>query len=645
MVKSSLFNRRQRTGAGMIQKRIVIVVVAGLFNLLIGLFILNMTISGQIPLNSRELAIQNPLVSALAGLLIFEILYRTPQWLSLKSLVVYIVGAALLNRWLQVLFYVSGLDNELGLANNLYLVFSDTLYFLFWPTYPNAYPFNLGFWIEAVIVVGVAYGLLRARLSTPAAAGRSQVSAVTYGGAEMNPTHSPVTRYLSASVLFDPLFRQKVIALVKDETRALAPELGLDLAKLARLSYLLQAREARYNFIFFWITLAVLILYLTLGLAAALLVLVPAAWGVYFYKSHEERSTLAPLLAPEDYDPERLEAALTAKYRDPALPRLMPGLDQNLVVYSGFSPFVGAGYPLNRWSFPIDISRPKESLGQRLEIKPFELVELYQAVEQAIGACQFEGFVAKDFLFVNGQQVRDQDWILPTIFSHPAYRVDEALVQKYLGNSDSRVRYYKWLQLFGWGNEIVVSYFVRFSRQGNHLFIGVDRFLLTPLAETHHWIDTTQEPSRLSLALTAIFAGPFVAVGGALALLDKIYETLGRTFGFEERAKIKEIENNLQFDYGVGTSLRQQTSSPVYQHYFQMLDQEMYIKILDRQLLETLTTFLDEHNIDTSDIKERQTAILNTGLIVQGGEVKAEALAVGSSAQAAVGQPVRPGSG
>jgi hypothetical protein len=67
-----------------------------------------------------------------------------------------------------------------------------------------------------------------------------------------------------------------------------------------------------------------------------------------------------------------------------------------------------------------------------------------------------------------------------------------------------------------------------------------------------------------------------------------------------------------------------------------MLDKEMYVKIFEKQLLVAIKDFLDAHNIDTSDIKERQTTILNSGVIVQGGEVKAEALSVGTGAQSSI---------
>jgi hypothetical protein len=76
-------------------------------------------------------------------------------------------------------------------------------------------------------------------------------------------------------------------------------------------------------------------------------------------------------------------------------------------------------------------------------------------------------------------------------------------------------------------------------------------------------------------------------------------------------------------------------SNPYFSHYFQRLDQEMYFKVVEKQILEAINTFLEAHNIDTSDFQGRQKAILNNGIIVQGhGKIEVEALAVGKEAQA-----------
>jgi hypothetical protein len=57
-------------------------------------------------------------------------------------------------------------------------------------------------------------------------------------------------------------------------------------------------------------------------------------------------------------------------------------------------------------------------------------------------------------------------------------------------------------------------------------------------------------------------------------------------------------------------------------------------KIIEREILDAILTFLELHDIDTTELEERGAAVLNNGVIVTGGQVKAESLAVGSKAQA-----------
>jgi hypothetical protein len=64
------------------------------------------------------------------------------------------------------------------------------------------------------------------------------------------------------------------------------------------------------------------------------------------------------------------------------------------------------------------------------------------------------------------------------------------------------------------------------------------------------------------------------------------------------------------------------------------MDGDLFNKALEREVLDALIVFLDEHGVDTSDLKERQTTILNSGVIVHGGDVRADSLAVGAGSQA-----------
>jgi len=63
----------------------------------------------------------------------------------------------------------------------------------------------------------------------------------------------------------------------------------------------------------------------------------------------------------------------------------------------------------------------------------------------------------------------------------------------------------------------------------------------------------------------------------------------------------------------------------------------MYSKIVEREVLDAFVAFLRAKDIDTSDFEERQSAILNYGVIVSGGSVNAQSLAVGDQARATSG--------
>jgi hypothetical protein len=108
------------------------------------------------------------------------------------------------------------------------------------------------------------------------------------------------------------------------------------------------------------------------------------------------------------------------------------------------------------------------------------------------------------------------------------------------------------------------------------------------------------------------------------------------TGAWRRRSERSAILNNPSFDYGARSSIRQTSASTKYREYFQKLDQEMHFKTIERRILDAITDFLDEHNVSTADIKERQVAILNSGVIVSGGTVTAKNLTVGDKARSIV---------
>src|SRR5260370_22645228 len=182
-----------------------------------------------------------------------------------------------------------------------------------------------------------------------------------------------------------------------------------------------------------------------------------------------------------------------------------------------------------------------------------------------------------------------------------------------------------------------MSMFLRCTLRGNNLFVEMKRFLLTPVAQQYRTVDKIGSPTvttRITWFIGSMIVGPFYVLYAVFFLFGRVTQKIVNMFGAEDRKVRQEIRNNLLFNYGAEKSLRTTFSSSEFQHYFQKLDTDFYGKVLERQILDSIVGFLDEHHIDTSDIKESKNTILNSGIIVQGGDVKAESLAVGAGAKA-----------
>ncbi len=467
-------------------------------------------------------------------------------------------------------------------------------------------------------------------------------------------------RYLVSSMLTDMNFRNQVLSMVRDQSHALAPELGLNIKQLAQIGLLIEARTRKYQRyigIVVWLTLIVIG---GLWIAEQFVdgVILPYSWWVLpvisawaviaIFRFHKHYTDRAQLSMNHSFSTTSVERTLRSMGDHNEELRELPNASQNVVVYSGFTPFVGAGQELAGWSFPVNVSRPVEEFGNQSEITPFTLSELYDSVEHDLGMLGLKGLESTDFLFVNGTQVRTVSWLLPDETKPPISTVDRATVRKYMDQNDPIIRHYRWIRVFEWADELVVSYLLRFSIQGEHLFVEVNRYLLGPLEKKYRAIDELVEDEEgpgtviarvVGYSLAAIVSVPFVAIGDGLWMLDAGVKKL--TANRIENRRLKKIKNSPHYDYGAANSLRDQIADGSYARYYQKLDTDMIVKVLERQILESLVRFLDEHNIDSSDIESRQATILNRGVIVKGGELETQSLAVGANASASVRQTLR----
>lgn len=465
-----------------------------------------------------------------------------------------------------------------------------------------------------------------------------------YGG--ITSSSSETTRFLCASaVVLGWQFRNKILEQVNKKHQATAPEYGLNTEILIRVCKFLENREIKYHWIFaglgvvgaVLIFMAMILIMINQNFAITVLfgpfVFITASAILFFYKSYDEKFNLLPHFTKERFEPAQIAKKFAVELDHDVLSRIS-NEDQNLVVYKGFSPFIGAGIDLGGWSFAVDVSRPKE---HAKETTAFEISELYLELENANKSLELQGLDIKDIAFVNGADIRSDKLILQDVLRHPIQHIEPDVMKAYSTNDDFRIRHYKKIAVRDWGNEMIFSLFLRCSLRGKNLFVEVSQFLLTPLESRYRQIDSLSQKnwqSLLTLAFSSIILGPFAAFASWFALLQIAYVR----FGFQESNEKKKIEGSPLYNYGVPTSIRQMTSSRKYVHYFQKLDREMYIKIINRNILDTISQFLDARHIDTSALKEQRTTIVNNGVLVQGGNIATQSLAAGISAQAITNQ-------
>jgi hypothetical protein len=437
----------------------------------------------------------------------------------------------------------------------------------------------------------------------------------------MDAARSNTTRLLCARAWQAASFRGMLLRRLRHPSRATAPEPGVDLGLVARVCQYASRRETRFRAAHLLTLLLASALFLTARgkIPAGLIVLGTfAVTGVIqFVKVFSRRRAVARLFRKDRFDPEAV-ARLACAELDPSREDGLPDSGQNLVVYSN-TPFTGAGTHLCGWSFAASLDRGRENFRHHLAPQTFTIEELYERVQTTLDQLELPGLECRDYLFVHGSEIRDDRRILPDVFGRPLQRVEDAVVQDALHPRSEHLRNYKWIRVHGWGSDVVVSLLFRCSMPGHTLFVEGERYVLAPLEDKVQAIDRQPPVTWKSDLLTAAWAlvtGPFAALWSILELLGEADEAASA--GLEEGRVRRAISRNPRYDYGAEAGVRETLAGAGISSRFQQLDADRFIKIVEREILDTLGEFLEEHNIDSTELRDRAMTIQSAGVLALG---------------------------
>ena len=451
------------------------------------------------------------------------------------------------------------------------------------------------------------------------------------------PANNPTRLLLATAVLKGSLFRLRVLDRARAGVRSVTPEVGLDMDLILRFYRQMETRQTG-------VQLAQILLLGLAVLSAAstepwLVVVVLLSLLVHFLKMTGDRHHYLPKLYRENFDQAdfrrqvntHLSGQEEEAVSDPA---------QNVIVYSGFNPFVGSGVQLGMWSFAIDVTRRAENSPSQSPLQ-FRLLEFLDTIGAAADRLELRHTEVRDTLFIKGSDIPKDGLFQSDRHSRPRQLVDPAVVGRFVSRSDESVRAYKWIRVHDWDDDLVVSFFLRATVNGKTLFVEFCKRILGPLGDKYRRVDSMPRSGVSALIsfvletiLETIISWPFAVIAAPVALWWKISLAMREMFGTDARELRREIEANPLYDYGAQASLREEVAGDGYVHYFQRMDKELCEKAIEKQVLDSIVDFLDGLGIDTSDLRERQNTILNQGIVLQGGDVNAQSLAVGAGAKA-----------
>jgi hypothetical protein len=160
----------------------------------------------------------------------------------------------------------------------------------------------------------------------------------------------------------------------------------------------------------------------------------------------------------------------------------------NVVIYSGYYPFVGSGDEVKRWSFSINVTKAPPN--QADPPKSFGARDIHADVVRALEDLHLEGLTISDQLYVNGRFIRGDE----RFFENPKDPLSRLLsnvddISTFIAHPTDTVRQYTHIKIVSWQSQLILSVFVRFWRTADYLFVEWSYFVLPPLKSRYREVD------------------------------------------------------------------------------------------------------------------------------------------------------------
>ncbi|HJQ47226.1 MAG TPA: zinc ribbon domain-containing protein [Amycolatopsis sp.] len=436
------------------------------------------------------------------------------------------------------------------------------------------------------------------------------------------PGDDEATRYLCAAAYLDSSFAERLVTKVLEEPlRAVVQSPALNLGAVLRHVAAARTRHLSRDAVLVF-TIVLFLAGPAVGNFGMLALAIVVAWGAVFAEAYAARwGGAARALRRGEFDagaaPEPTRPILAEQI---ALAETYA--NGNVTAYSGYEPFMGYGSTVHAWSIALDVTTPHH---EDEPIEGFTVDELYARLGDALKTLDFPRLGVYERLFIDGADIHQDNRFLTGRPVRPVTSVPEELMARLRRHPEDRARPYLVTEIVGWGGELVFTAFLRVSLTSTNLFVEASYSVLPPMHSTYHVIDGLLHSPTPRQLIRLIGRSLVQVVPMVLVAVPRTARQLfaGVRQSFKASRQRREMQQFGSFDHGALISIREAASEargkgPGYHRYFQVLDKEMYVKVVEKKVFDTLREFLADKNIDPDELMRRAESIVNNGVIVSG---------------------------
>ncbi|MFG1646516.1 hypothetical protein ACGFMK_40105 [Amycolatopsis sp. NPDC049252] len=288
-----------------------------------------------------------------------------------------------------------------------------------------------------------------------------------------------------------------------------------------------------------------------------------------------------------------------------------PGSTADVVVHRDFSPFVGAGIPLHQQV----ITLPLDASGEHTEPQSISVVELQQHVGAAIDRLRttsslgpgrrLENLTQREQVLVPADRLVVDHASVPEVLRDldhpPAGRLPVEQARALADSAVEWARYYRCFRVESWDRDLTTSCYLHVGTDQRMLYLEWQFLALLPIAPEFRAIDRHRDSA-------------------ARLLLDTVLEmwTLPATL-FRRTASVfrrfkplpQDLNEVVPAKYGADRSLRELAQADRVQSYFQDVDVERYVRILDSTLFRAVGEYLQDHGYSVVEFMKLADPVVN----------------------------------